>query len=447
VYITLSNKFFKRLFFLALAFQFILLLSFFSVLYAYADNNNQGSDNKNNERAKQAIIQKYEELKPYVSGLSPFITEPSFTSPYIAGKLTNNSLDNGLKTINFVRYLAGLDNVIYTTANNTAMQNGLLINIINREISHTPQKPFDMSDDMYQSGYWANSHGNLYWSKGLPQNDDILVGAIKNWLNDSDASNIRQLGHRRWILDPSMVSTGFGIITFEDTAHAGMIACNDYDQRNFNQQRDVVYWPSPGAFPFEFFGTNVPWSISLNSVKYDKSKTSSIKVTISDEFNNAETFSAGNGNLYVETSLYGMDFCISFLPKSAVTNRKGGSYHVRVEGLVIKPDYYLPSILDYYVSFFSLDPVPIKATRTTVSSQQTIILLGDVDQDGKVTVKDTAAIQKHTAKMIFLTGKAAAAADSDRDGKITVKDATIIQKYMAKIPIQTQINSYVCYND
>ena len=58
---------------------------------------------------------------------------------------------------------------------------------------------------------------------------------------------------------------------------------------------------------------------------------------------------------------------------------------------------------------------------------------GDVNNDGKVNVKDVTLIQKHTAKSKKLTKEQLKKADVNNDGKVNVKDATALQKKIAKM--------------
>ena len=60
-------------------------------------------------------------------------------------------------------------------------------------------------------------------------------------------------------------------------------------------------------------------------------------------------------------------------------------------------------------------------------------LLGDVNGDGKVNIKDATLIQKSAAKIIELTENEKIRADVNADAKVNVKDATAIQKFVAKI--------------
>ena len=60
-------------------------------------------------------------------------------------------------------------------------------------------------------------------------------------------------------------------------------------------------------------------------------------------------------------------------------------------------------------------------------------ILGDVNGDGKVNIKDATMIQKFAAKIIDLTDDEKLRADVNADNKNNVKDATAIQKFVAKI--------------
>ncbi len=65
--------------------------------------------------------------------------------------------------------------------------------------------------------------------------------------------------------------------------------------------------------------------------------------------------------------------------------------------------------------------------------------VGDVDLDGKVTIKDATMIQKALADILTLSYESETLADVDRDGKITIKDATAIQKYLAGLESGTAV--------
>ena len=61
-------------------------------------------------------------------------------------------------------------------------------------------------------------------------------------------------------------------------------------------------------------------------------------------------------------------------------------------------------------------------------------LLGDADNDGKVTVLDATAIQKYLAALLYFGGNDKNVSDVDADGSVSVLDATCIQKFLAHLP-------------
>ena len=69
----------------------------------------------------------------------------------------------------------------------------------------------------------------------------------------------------------------------------------------------------------------------------------------------------------------------------------------------------------------------------TIEPIEILGLLGDVNGDGKVNVKDATAIQKHIANLITLSDDGFALADVDGSGSVNIKDATAIQKHIAGI--------------
>ena len=67
------------------------------------------------------------------------------------------------------------------------------------------------------------------------------------------------------------------------------------------------------------------------------------------------------------------------------------------------------------------------------------VLLGDATGDGRITVMDITAIQRHIAEIHPLTGKRYNAADVNRDGVVNIEDATILQMYLAEEEVEYPI--------
>ena len=60
-------------------------------------------------------------------------------------------------------------------------------------------------------------------------------------------------------------------------------------------------------------------------------------------------------------------------------------------------------------------------------------ILGDVNGDGVVNIKDATQIQKFAAKLVELTDAENVRADVNADATVNIKDATAIQKFAAKL--------------
>jgi len=117
---------------------------------------------------------------------------------------------------------------------------------------------------------------------------------------------------------------------------------------------------------------------------------------------------------------------------------KGGSCSISI---VTKTGYYVAKIIDgeneitnfvgdsYYVRNLNED-----RTVEVIFEQEAIAeLLGDVNLDEKVNIKDATQIQKAVAKIVEFDEGENRRAEVTGDGKVNIKDATAIQKYAAKI--------------
>ena len=80
---------------------------------------------------------------------------------------------------------------------------------------------------------------------------------------------------------------------------------------------------------------------------------------------------------------------------------------------------------------------PVVKPTETPTAPTGKLLIGDTDLDGKITIIDATAIQRHLASLKILSATEQLAADSDRDDKVTVVDATLIQRYLASLPSNT----------
>lgn len=98
----------------------------------------------------------------------------------------------------------------------------------------------------------------------------------------------------------------------------------------------------------------------------------------------------------------------------------------------------LISALAIMLVFFAVIAVGKMFTQTVNAAQTS--LLGDVDQDGKVSVNDVTCIQRIVAAFPVDDRCSIAAADIDGSGEVGIKDATYLQMWLADIQTSYPIN-------
>ena len=75
------------------------------------------------------------------------------------------------------------------------------------------------------------------------------------------------------------------------------------------------------------------------------------------------------------------------------------------------------------------------------------VLLGDVNSDNKISIRDATLIQAYLVKMIDFSDKQFKCADVNEDDNVNVLDVTLIQKYKVGKKTNTRINQYIELNE
>ncbi|MBQ7999969.1 MAG: starch-binding protein [Ruminococcus sp.] len=104
--------------------------------------------------------------------------------------------------------------------------------------------------------------------------------------------------------------------------------------------------------------------------------------------------------------------------------------------------------------------LPTEPTETTTQTEATeepthittpgpvdTFILGDIDFNNMVNIKDATLVQKFVAGLIIFDKKAQTAGDVDRDSDLSIKDATLLQKYAAEMLTDTLIGTTVFGDD
>lgn len=283
-------------------------------------------------------------IKKHPATLSDKITykkKPVTSGNYAPGQISAKTSKSALNMLNQVRYIAGISADV--KLNNQYMkltQAASLLNYANNELSHFPAKPKNMSNEMYELGADGASSSNIAWSS---RSGWSLTDAIINaWMEDGDDYNIDRIGHRRWLLNPYMAETGFGVVDGSNGTYSTVYA---FDTGNANASEYGVCWPAQNM-PVEYFGADFPWSVSTGVAE----NPSKVKVTLTNlSTKKTWNFSAqkANGDFYINNDGYGQKGCIIFRPSGITGYANGDSYEVKISGLTNGP-------VCYKVNFFKL---------------------------------------------------------------------------------------------
>ena len=301
------------------------------------------------EEQKRNIIKlRYKSIQTSFAG-GYFITVPTTTPSYTAGQVKNEVLQAGVDAINLVRYIADIpDDVVLDAEYTDLCQHGVVVLTAVDQLTHYPSKPVDMEQAFFDKGYQGTSKSNASFFN-LPS---TTVLSLTQYIGDSDPTNIDRLGHRRWVLNPPMKKTGFGV----GATNYGLMYSLDKSRGNVDY--DYVAWPSPGVFPTNLFGYNIAWNISVNILKYGSPDINKIKITL-EHTNSSKVWtfskstpsstSAGKAYFNIDKGGYGISNSIIFRPEleSSFKYKDGDVFKVTVSGL--------DKDLSYTVKMFNMD--------------------------------------------------------------------------------------------
>lgn len=300
----------------------------------------------------------------------------STTAPYALGQVSDAALSTALGRFNALRRLAGLGPVALDTEFTQRAQYGAVLLAATGTLTHHPDKPADMDEDFYQWGHNATSCCNIYQGTGatLPQ-------AVEAFFDDSDAANLPMLGHRRWMLSPTMSKTGFGFSPSRYAYGASpyhFAALWAFDRTGPAVDYDFIAWPASGYFPTNVFASDQAWSVTLDPAKYAVPELSALTVTLTRATDGKVWTLSGAGTypptdageyLGVNTDNYAVGNAIIFRPQMEGQGYEG-VYTVDIQGLSTADG--TAASLSYQVEFF--DPANFSAGQEPVQ--------GPVDDSG-----------------------------------------------------------------
>lgn len=309
-----------------------------------AKTGNRDSGATDMEKLSVSEITRLLENAPLRLDGEVFDVEPSVNAPYAAGKVKTTALQAAADRLNAIRRIAGLPGVTLDQALSQNAQYGAVLTAHNNVLNHYPSQPADMDQSFYTQARSATSSSNLAAGRNLP-------GAVDAFMDDSDASNISSVGHRRWQLNPELGKVGFGYAV-SGTGYGSYVVEKVFDTSGSGCDYDFISWPASGNFPAEIFDSQTAWSITLNPQLYAAPGKSAVTVTLTrDSDGKSWTFRSGSadGFFNVNTSNYGVNNCIIFRPDGVSTYE--GSYTVSVQGLSTRNGKQVEDFT-YQVDFF-----------------------------------------------------------------------------------------------
>lgn len=293
------------------------------------------------------ILDAYEtfQIEEAMEHQDTFVTMPSLRAPYEVGTLSSESLAHGINTLNYLRFIAGIDeNLTLRSSYTSSAQAAALGNAINHVVTHFPTQPSDMTSafyDMISSSARVSSMAYLSGSSSSAQN--LYHFITSQWMQDSDTQNIDRMAHRRWILNPSMSQTGFGLASNLSGTYGGM-----YYADGMGESSSVtgVAWPAQ-LMPVDLFQADTPWTFTVGQ------EVGPVTVTLTRESDGKQWIFQANdsdkeGHFFIiENSSYGQTGCIVFRPDpSTISYNDGDVFHVAIDGA---------TSAQYSVTFFDID--------------------------------------------------------------------------------------------
>lgn len=295
--------------------------------------------------SQNEIRAKYQKYSFELDSNATYTKQYSLSAPFATGDISDSDRQNALNAINFCRYIAGLpDDVKMTDEYNTYAQAASLVNAVNGSLNHTPKRPSGMDDALYSRCYDGSSRSNI--AMGYP---NLADSVITGYMEDSDAGNISRVGHRRWLLCPSLEYVGIGIVEKYSAVYH-----NFANQRSGTFTGDYVAWP-PQNMPNEIYQSysgEYAFSVTLGN-EYDVPNLTNLTVEISSKKLGKSWTLNRNSTSYseyltVENSYYGDPKCIIFNVGMFPEN---DTVSVKINGTTKNG---AASPIEYTVNFFSL---------------------------------------------------------------------------------------------
>lgn len=155
-----------------------------------------------------------------------------------ATTLEPGAQDNAVRRTNLYRWLVGLPPVAYDPELLAGVQACAVVLDALGRLDHNPPAATPCYDPIQAAGRSNLAQGGT------------MAGSVDLYVDDG---GVDSLGHRRWVLEPTLGATAFG--------RKGVFSCMDVFSGGGSGQAAFIAWPPPGYVPLASAAGQ--WSISL----------------------------------------------------------------------------------------------------------------------------------------------------------------------------------------
>lgn len=242
-----------------------------------------------------------------------------------------------LSAVNFYRGMVGVQPVKLDSSLSKKATAAALIQYKNGYLSHYPGKT--KKNCWTKTGYEASRSSNL--ALGV-----IGASAVSAYVEDFGANN-KEVGHRRWIMDPALTKIGTGSVGYANALYVVAPGSEKQPRPNW------IAWPSAGYFPVQeepggrwsFMSTRADVNFSKAKVTVKVGKTK-LKTSVISRDKALKPMS-GTWNMGGQ---WGMVFNVKKLPK--VSGSKVVNAKVTISNLTLRNGTKLKDYT-YTVKFFN----------------------------------------------------------------------------------------------
>ena len=207
------------------------------------------------QRTEEEVTQMYTSLYMETHSDTPYDVDSSkIDDCSVHGAVRQGSKRDTVERINFVRYLAGLKPVSYESKYDEAQQALAHVYYKNQAIDHDITGMTCSSEASIDAAQKSNIHINGYFIQPAETVDYYMFD------KGSDNANV---GHRRWILSPTLKKITIGAYGSTGQTYKSAHALRVMDDDLHGNTCDVPYiaWPAPGPFPRHLIPER--WSFTL----------------------------------------------------------------------------------------------------------------------------------------------------------------------------------------